>query len=499
MVEFRTKIPKSHRGRFRRFLEWISAEGVENPGPSDLRPEQLERYANTLLGEKVGTQGAYLIGAVRGAQIVAPWLNLGGIRRQAQDLVNAGRDRKKKGRSPNQGIVAELSVPLDRWPAENRKAWKKALGAMQEMCGEVEGVNPFMHYAEADVVAFSRNRGTRRNHQHAWGRWLYVMRRANQDWEISPTRIETFIRACLSEGCSHGGIASYLSSIAFMVPIVAPKTSRADVKILKDTRTKEIERHGVTKSPEIAHPSKLIHAGLELMERAERSVVSSRSAIEYRDGLLLAVGTIIAARGINLGSLRLGHDIFLDDDPRIVWEAVSIKGRVGHTYPLPEELFEPMRRFADRYRGMLMGADVDSQDWFWAPRRGGSGENRGLTPSAINRIVTKRSMELIKDEDGNPIRMTGHPRRNAVATMFAEEAPEHVGNVSLLLQQADPRSRKIYSKKARKVMAAKVATERLAELRKALNLRAVRARSLPRAPRNPGRKPARRTRRWLSD
>jgi len=50
--------------------------------------------------------------------------------------------------------------------------------------------------------------------------------------------------------------------------------------------------------------------------------------------------------------------------------------------------------------------------------------------------------------------------------MWAEEAPEQVANVSLLLQQADPRSREIYSKKAKKVMAG-IAAECLAELRKA--------------------------------
>jgi integrase len=115
---------------------------------------------------------------------------------------------------------------------------------------------------------------------------------------------------------------------------------------------------------------------------------------------------------------------------------------------------------------MIMGADAETQDWFWGPRRGGSGENRGLTTSAINRIVTTRSMELIKDEDGKPKRVTGHSRRHAVATMWAEEAPEQVANVSLLLQQADPRSREIYSMKAKKVMA-RIAAECLAELRKA--------------------------------
>jgi hypothetical protein len=71
---------------------------------------------------------------------------------------------------------------------------------------------------------------------------------------------------------------------------------------------------------------------------------------------------------------------------------------------------EPMRRYRDRYREMIMGADAETQDWFWGPRRGGSGENRGLTTSAINRIVTTRSMELIKDEDGKPKRVTGHSR-----------------------------------------------------------------------------------------
>jgi hypothetical protein len=462
MAEFRTRIPSSHRSRFRRFLEWLVRGGIENPGPSDLRPDQLTRYADSLAEEKVGTQGAYLIGAVRGAQIVAPWLNLGPMRRRAQDLVNAGLGYQKKGRSPTQGTVASRSIPFDRWPMAHRSAWLEALEVMREMCGEVEGANPYMHIAEGKVVAFSRNRKTRRGHQHAWGRWLYVMQRANQGWEITPRRIETFIRACLADKCTHGGIASYLSSIVFMVPVVAPKTSKTNLQILKDTRSKEIERHGPSTPPEIVHPSKLTKAGLELMARAERSAVRSKSAIEYRDGLLLVCGTVIPARGINFGALRLGHDLFLDDNPRVQWEAVSIKGRKAHTYPLPEELAAPMRRFVEKYRPMLMGADTDTQDWFWGPRRGGSGENRELTTAAINRIIARRSLELCEK------RVTGHSRRHDVATMFTEEAPENVRHVTPLLQQSDPRSREFYSRRAKKVTATKLAAECLAVLRKSM-------------------------------
>ena len=87
--------------------------------------------------------------------------------------------------------------------------------------------------------------------------------------------------------------------------------------------------------------------------------MSGKSAIEYRDGLLLVCGTVIPARGINLGALRLGYDLFLDDNPRIQWEAVSIKGRKAHSYSLPEELVAPMRRFTEKYRPMLMGADAE--------------------------------------------------------------------------------------------------------------------------------------------
>jgi hypothetical protein len=317
-----------------------------------------------------------------------------------------------------------------------------------------------MHIAEAKVVAFSRNSKTRRGHQYAWGRWLYVMQRANQGFEITPARIETFIRACLADKCTHGGIASYLSSIVFMVPVVAPKTSKTNLQILKDTRSKEIERHGPPAAPEFVHPSKLTKAGLELMARAERSTVSSKSAIEYRDGLLMVCGTVIPARGINLGGLRIGHDLFLDDNPRIQWEAITIKGRKAHTYSLPEELAAPMRRFAEKYRPMLMGADAETQDWFWGPRRGGSGENRELTTAAINGIVARRSLELVKK------RVTGHSRRHAIGTMFTEEAPESIRHVTPLLQQGDPRSREFYNRRAKKVTATKLAAECLSVLRR---------------------------------
>lgn len=460
MAEYRFRIPPSHRSRFRRFLEWLGRTGMENPGPSDLRPEQLARYAETLSGEKTGTQGAYLMGAVRGAQIVAPGLDLGVLRRRAQDLMNAGRARPKTGRSKSQGRQATLSLPVAQWPHGHRRPWQGALAAMQSACGE-DDEDPFGRYAHPETMpAFSRNPGTRRNHAHAWGRWLWVMQQARQGWEVTPHRLETFIRSCLSTGCSHGGVATYLSSILFMIPIVAPRTDSEIVDILRMTRDSEVERHGAAAVREIVHPSQLARIGLGLMQRAEQKPMSSESAIEYRDGLLIWAGTVIPARSINLGGLRLGRDLFLDEDPRIVWQAIDIKGKVSYSYDLPAEVADRMRVMWDKYRPMLMGADADTQDYFWGPRRGGSGLNRGLTTSAINRIVTKRSSELLKK------RVTGCSRRHSVATMITEEAPENVEHVTTLLQQGSSRSRSFYNRRAKKVRATKIAAECIAERRK---------------------------------
>jgi integrase len=460
MAGYRVAIPKGHRPRFRRFLEWLIQSGLQNPGPSDLTLDHLTRYAASLSGEKVGTQGAYLLGAVRGAEIIAPWLSLGTIRRRAQDLVNAGCGYKRKGRSPNQGATAKISLPIARWPAEHRSAWRKAVAEMENVCGD-EDDDPFARYANPELLpAFSRNPGTRRNHAHAWGRWLWVMQSAGEDWVVTADRLELFIRSCLSGRCRHGGVAGYLSSLLFMLRIIAPATDPETLAMIRATRDSEKARHGAPASPEIAHPADLVRVGLELMRRAEAIPVSSRAAIDYRDGLLLYLGVLIPSRSVNLGGLRLNCDLFLDEKPRILWETVDIKGRIAHTYDLPGDIAARMRVMWQKYRPMLMGADAASQDYFFGPRRGGSGRNRELTPSGINRIVTRRTAELLGK------RVTGYSRRHSVATMITEEAPEQVEHVQLLLQQASPKSKSFYVRQAKKVLATKLAQECLADLRK---------------------------------
>jgi integrase len=331
---------------------------------------------------------------------------------------------------------------------------------MEAACGD-EDDDPFARYADPELLpAFSRNSGARRNHAHAWGRWLWVMLRAGEDWPVTPDRLELFIRSCLSGQCRHGGVAGYLSSLLFMLRIIAPATDPETLEMIRATRESERARHGAPAVRDIAHPADLVRVGLELMRRAEALPVSGQSATAYRDGLLLYLGVLIPSRSINLGGLRLGRDLFLDESPRIAWEAVDIKGRTAHTYELPSELVARMRVMWRKYRPMLMGADAESQDYFFGPRRGGSGQNEELTPSAINRIVTKRTAELLGK------RVTGYSRRHSVATMITEEAPEHVGHVQHLLQQGSSRSREFYARQARKVLATKRAQECLADLRK---------------------------------
>jgi hypothetical protein len=462
MALHRKKIPVSYRARFRRFLEWLTKNGIADPRPADLRPEQLERYSETLIGTRLRTRAAYLFGAVRGAQIVAPWLDLGPMRRHAQSLLNSGQNRTKKGRSTTQGTKATKSIPLRNWPVGHRKAWESALSAMKAICGEGEE-DSFDHYADPEKLpAFSRNDHVRRNCVHAWGRWLWVMKQENESWELTPRRIDKFIESCLADGCSHGGVVSYLSLILFIIRIVAPKTDQLIIDVLRETRDAEKERHGLPVPTQIVHASELARAGLKLMRSADAQPLSSRAAIEYRDGLLMWLGTVIPARSINLGDLRIGRNLFLDDEPRIVWREREIKGGIECSYPLPEKVADRMRRMMERYRPMLMGENAERQDWFFGPRRGGSGENRGLTTSRINEIIAKRSSELCTK------RVTGHSRRHSVATMFTEEAPEHIGHVTTLLQQRNERSRSFYNRRATKVLASRLSAQGLAELRKSL-------------------------------
>ena len=399
--------------------------------------------------------------AVRGAQIVAPWLNLGGLRRQAQTLINEGRGRAKIGRAKTQGVKASVSIPVEQWPESHRCAWISALAAMRSVCVEDED-DPMARYTnEQPLAAFSKNEGTRRNCAHAWACWLYVMSKKGQSWEITKPRIDQFVESCLArEGCSRGGVANYLSSIMFMLRIVAPETNAAMIDAIRDRRDKEKKAHGLGVPMEILQPSKLAGNGLGLMVGAESRPLSSRSAIEYRDGCLMWFGTIIPARSINLGGMRLGKDVFLDDRPRIEWTAEDIKGRVAHSYPLPEEVVERLRIMWNKYRPMLMGDDAVHQDWFWGPRRGGSGHNRGLTPQAINRIISGRTAN---SKEGK--RVTGYSRRHSVATMFAEEAPEHIDQVTPRLQQGHHSSKSFYTRRAKKVSATKLSAACMASLR----------------------------------
>ena len=206
---------------------------------------------------------------------------------------------------------------------------------------------------------------------------------------------------------------------------------------------------------------RLFDLGIRLMETAELQLTKRRlaGAIQYRDGLVIA---LLAARPIrrrNLTGIRIGGNLIkIGDHYALKFDEAETKNHQPLEFPLPELLTSHLDRYLSEIRSLFLSAN--EHDGLWASVKGGP-----MTEQAIYSRVCKRT-EATFGHAINP-----HLFRDCAATSLAIEDPGHVRVARDLLGHSRLDTTEQYYIQARSLDASRYNNKRIASLRSSLNCR----------------------------
>jgi len=326
---------------------------------------------------------------------------------------------------------ARRCLPVDRWPARERRAWERALA-------------PAPDVLSADGAVAHWRPTTRRSIENAYGRWLnFLERRDDLDAEedagarASEDRLRAYVIE-LSGQIASTTVAGRIRDLSIALSVLAPDHDQTSLLRARQ-RLKVRARPERDKRALLVGPAELIDLAGDLVRRAEDAPGRRPDwrACDYRDAVILLVLVFRPLRRGNLCDLVLGHTV--QEGPevfRIALDAAVTKNRRDYAADLPAFLTPFIRRYLDAYRPILLRGR--KSDHLWISARGHPLDDASL----YGKIVQHTRAAF-----GKPL--SPHLFRDAAATFLGTENPELVRLASSLLHHADGRTTEAHYNHAR--------------------------------------------------
>jgi integrase/recombinase XerD len=307
----------------------------------------------------------------------------------------------------------KMQVPLGLWPEEDRKRWTAA---------NKSGADPFDDCGIAAHLA----EPSRRALQGSYGRFLGFISAKHLCLlrHLPETRIDRKIVADYvafrRPSCSDAGIAVDLHHLRLALRFICPAANwtwlaTITKRIAATAKPRSQKYHLVT--------SEMLYAlGIELMDGAVASAadaaqVSKADALDYRDGLILALLASLPLRRRTLAALRIGQQLVKSGD---LWEldipAQDLKGRRPLDFPISIDLSRRIDLYLAKFRRRIPRAD--EHDGLWPSNRG-----RRMDKGTIYDTIRRRT----KVAFGFPVNM--HRARSAAGTLWSIYDPANVRGV----------------------------------------------------------------------
>jgi integrase/recombinase XerD len=179
-----------------------------------------------------------------------------------------------------------------------------------------------------------------------------------------------------------------------------------------------------------------------------------KDAVNYRDGLMIALLAFAPLRRKNVASIAIGRELVKEGDTwSIIFPRESSKTGAPIDFAIPEFLRPYLETYLNAVRLRLSKCPTSKA--LWASRKGGA-----VSYSAIWFILTRHSERRLR------IRISPHDVRDAGATTWAIARPAQIGVARDLLAQADLRTTTKYYNRARGVEASRAHAAVIAALRK---------------------------------
>ena len=309
--------------------------------------------------------------------------------------------------NPNSAVM-----PIALWPEEDRALWLQSL----------EQDDPFSEVGKRAHLRSISNHKV----EKGYGRYMTCLTRHEPDAlngracdRINRDRVKLFIADMEAEGNRKMTLLARLQELHSIAVILDPANP---FQFIKDFEARIRQRTETSRHAErpFTATDELLSLGLKLMQNAGQQTTDRLKAIDYRDGLLIALLAMRPMRRKNFAALKLDKNIVQFDG---IWrirlgpEETKTHNRIDVEWP--SELVGPLETYLEVHRPILMAKvgrwhkPIDDALWV-------SGHGSPLTEMAFYQQVTKRTAEAF----GKPV--NPHAFRHSAASTLACEDPAHV-------------------------------------------------------------------------
>ena len=339
-------------------------------------------------------------------------------------------------------------LKVDEWPASDQMAWAKAIksGDLLDEAGLAS------HWSPA----------SRHKNRRGYGQWLNFLQIAYPDLlsmlpakRVTRDVVRDYLAVLQSRNLAPYTIVGRIAELTAVISKMIPNEDWSWLYMLI-TRLRHQARGRSRKEAKLLPTGQLFQFGLNHMNSANQnnSTPDVLSAVQFRDGLMIAFLAARPVRRSNLVAIRIDHHLVqCGDGWSVAFAEHETKTRRSLTFSIPEELISYLEAYLSRWRPHLL-ADRKS-DRFWLTRYG-----KPMSDDAAYLRVTKVT-ERAFGKKINP-----HLFRDCAATTIAIEDPDHVRIGATILGHASLKTTERYYNHATSVEAGRQFQDSLVALRR---------------------------------
>jgi integrase/recombinase XerD len=316
--------------------------------------------------------------------------------------------------------------PYGRGKAPERACMKRALWPQNDQSLWTAALTPADPFTGTGGTRAAHRPISNRNIERGYGRWLTFFSRhgllndtVSPADRITPAMVSAYLQELDSLANKKNSILARLEELTEMAMVMGPER---DWRFLRrmSARVRARTEPPSAKASRLVSTEQLVALGHGLMKQAARQPTPLRSAILFRDGLIIALLAFRPLRLRNLAGLTLGKDLIrVEENWSIVLPPTATKTHVTLEYSWPESLRAGLATYLAVYRPVLVSRNgrwrAPIKDRLWISSDGSPFTEAGIYQQIIRRtrIAFGRSI--------NP-----HLARDMAATAMAIHDPNHV-------------------------------------------------------------------------
>lgn len=342
-----------------------------------------------------------------------------------------------------------LVLKYDDWPQADKTAWDALI---------IKGA-----FLDDDGPAANWSDGTRKMRRQAYGQWLsFLDRHAPQTFDQKPWKrirkqlVQQYIAEC-EERLAPKSTANLLSGLYVVARMMKPKQDWAWLNTASKRWHSKARRHSLP-PPLPVTADEVFRWSVNRLNEVEAlpKLAAKRRAIWTRQALMIGflVSRPVRRRAL-LAMQETSHLVGLNEGVNVTFSSADMKDKQKRAFPLPQALVEPMKRYLEVDRPVLLAGK--SSDHLWISQYGDP-----ITPDGFSRELPR----ITKNYLG--IAMRPHVFRSVAATSIAEFDPVHVNIIRDILGHATLEMAERHYNRASGIMAFDTYQDMVANMRKDL-------------------------------